>query len=871
MKKYWKLLIGMLALSFTLGVAVACGGGDEQTSQVPQTSQSSQGGSETGDGAEITGVTFSGAEFDYDGTEKKIEVSGLPTGVSVSYSNNAGTNAGTYNATAVLTGEGYKTKTLTAVLKINKISYDMSGASWNYSQAYTYDGSQKSVAVSGLPSGVTVKAYANNEKTNAGEYTASVTFAYDEVNYNQPTMANCSWKINRAEITAQITLTSNTVEYDTQQHSLQIVGNIPSGCTVNYTYNGQAVDGVTEVGDYEVRVTISGENYITKTLTATLKIKSTESLLYAINHNGTIYFQNDLDDKKLYKISGTTIEKVNNDKAENFFSDGTDLYYYSSSLFSKTIKKISGNGKASTVYSVSGEYLTSDGTYIYYAVNNALVNTSENGIYKYKLDGSQDEPVRITTDKGAYLCVEGDYLYYSNLSQNKYLYRIALTGGSATCLHEEKVEYIISANGVIYFDASKTTGSAIYKYNTSTATKTKMTTDSGKYLTKVGNDIYYVNNDLLTSTLFGDGIYKISVLSSGSLPGTKVVSENGNGYSSLTSDGTYLYYYKLNDKHLYRYNPVNNVETDMMANFKPPVEDITLMGDTKIAGYNGEIYYTNPLDAMGFGACLYKYNPTTHTRVKVLSEDVAGVWFNGDYMYYSTCVLTNYALFRMNMKTHEIVKINSDRCENLIFEGNDIYYIKVDALTRNKIMKMNANDITATPTVIYDDKNIAVTGMTKLGDTFYFVMNPAIGYQKLYKYTVGDSKGVDLDQKAFETVVIGNKLYFYDDGANAIKSCALDGSGVATVVSSVKVNDLYVSGTKLYYSSTQTTVGVYVYDTANSSNVKIADKPAEAMLMVENKLWFIQTAVNYTSDYPVHSGDGDGALYCYDGTAVSKK
>jgi len=186
-------------------------------------------------------------------------------------------------------------------------------------------------------------------------------------------------------------------------------------------------------------------------------------------------------------------------------------------------------------------------------------------------------------------------------------------------------------------------------------------------------------------------------------------------------------------------------------------------------------------------------------------------------------------------------------------------------------MKMSESNLAKEPTVIYSDKNISLTGMTKSGNTFYFVMNPAIGHQKLYKYTIGASAGVDLGVKAFETVLIGQKLYFYDDGANAIKSCSLDGSDVKTVISSVKVNDLYVSGTKLYYSSTSKTVGVYVYDTANSSTTKISDKVAEAMTVISGKLWFVQTAVTYTTDYPVHSGNGDGALYCYDGRTVTKK
>ena len=57
---------------------------------------------------EITGITFSDANFDFDGQEHAVTVTGIiPDGVSVSYANNKGTDAGTYNATATLSGTGY--------------------------------------------------------------------------------------------------------------------------------------------------------------------------------------------------------------------------------------------------------------------------------------------------------------------------------------------------------------------------------------------------------------------------------------------------------------------------------------------------------------------------------------------------------------------------------------------------------------------------------------------------------------------------------------------------------------------------------------------------------------------------------------------
>lgn len=820
-------------------------------------------------------ISFQNASFTYNNTEHKIEVSGtLPEGARVSYTNNKATNAGVYNATAKLECDGYNTKTLIATLTVNKATYNMSNAEWSYSSAFTYDGDEKTVTLSGLPAGVSIKSYSNNAKTNAGSYTASAVFNYDTANYNAPTVSPCTWVINKADITATVTMNGGIVEYDTFEHSLEIVGDIPAGTTVKYYYNNIETGYAIDPGTYAVRAVISGPNHNELVINASLVILPSEELLYVANLNGVIYFQNNLDDNKLYKTTSSGVVKVNNDKPEYFFTYGNELYYYSSSLFSKSIKKINSAGFVSSVFSVDGEYLTSDGTYVYYAINNLIFNTDENGIYKYKLDGSEAEPVRICTAKAAYLTVYDGFVYFSNLSADKKLYKVSVNGGTPALIHDEKVEYIIEDNGVLYFDSSTAFASAIYKYNIASATATKMTTDSGKYLAKLGNDIYYVNNDRLTSTIFGDGIYKISALASGSLPGNKILSADAkDGFSSITSDGTYLYFYKLSDKHLYKYNPSSNSLVDLMAGFTPPEDTSPLVGNTVIAEYRGEIYYTNPKDGILNGACLYKYNPTTGTRVKVLQDDVAGVWFNGDLMYYSTCIATNYALFCKNMRTGETTKINSDRCENLIFEGNDIYYIKVSVTGNNAIMKMNATDLTALPTLIYNAENLSVTGMYKYGNTFYFVKNPKIGYQYLFTYTIGESAdGESLGIKGKRIVISGDRIYYFDDNDDVIKSCNLTGGDVKTLVQNVVVNDMYISGNKLYYSSTKSaTKGFYCYDISAKTNVKISSSVAQAITVVGDNVWFVQTAVIYEVDYPIHTAGGDGMLYCYNGTTVTKK
>lgn len=69
---------------------------------------------------DIVGVSFSDTTFTYNEMLRELIVEGnIPVGVTVQYINNKGTEVGTYQATAVLSGKNYNMLELTATLKIN--------------------------------------------------------------------------------------------------------------------------------------------------------------------------------------------------------------------------------------------------------------------------------------------------------------------------------------------------------------------------------------------------------------------------------------------------------------------------------------------------------------------------------------------------------------------------------------------------------------------------------------------------------------------------------------------------------------------------------------------------------------------------------
>ncbi len=666
-----------------------------------------------------------------------------------------------------------------------------------------------------------------------------------------------------------ITFTSSTEEYDTFEHSINVSGNVPATATVKYTCNGQEGNTFTEVGTYKITATVSAPNYYDFTATATLTIKSTETLLYSVNNNGTVYFQNNLDDDKLYKVTSTGISKVNNDNVSYMIANDGTVYYFSSSLFGATIKQL--DDTATPIVSANGEYLTTDGTYLYYAINNTLISTAENGIYKIKINADDVTPTRICTDKAKYLTYVNGYIYYSNASENNHLYKVSVssTDASGSLVWEEKTSYVIADGNNLYFNSSKTvlgvsTASAIYKYITTSDSAIKLTVDNGKYLTKIGDYIYYINNDLLTSTLFGDGIYRISALMStdNNQAGEKILSATDNGYSSLTSDGSLLYYYKLNDKRFYQYDVTTGTETNLMKNFTP-TDDTNLTGYVSIAEYKGEIYYTNVLDS-GY---LYKYNPTTKAKFKVIDKSVSTVSFYRDYMYYSTYVVGNYAMFRRDMITGETLKISSSRLDHLIFDGETIYCIEVGSVYNNHIHKM---DLDGNNFEKIFSTSLWVSDFYKEGNYIYCVANTPLGKDYVYKFDVTTNKETSYGFKSEAFTVRDGIIYYYDHTDNKLYS--YNGTAETVIAQNVTVNDLIVHNGKLYYSTYGDTVGFYAYDLTAKTTNKISDKNADGLTAYNGNIYFVQTAISFISDKAICSGNSsnDGRLYRYDGTSVIK-
>lgn len=274
-------------------------------------------------------------EFRYDGTEKRVELTGVPEGLIPHYYGNVRKKVGIYQASVAFEYDTHNyNKPVVDEIRwsIIKANYDLSKVEWVKNGDYVYDGRYKSVTLYGLPEGIT-PVYSGNREKNAGTYTASVVLQYDTYNYEKPHVDPLVWEIYKARINS-IGVEWNYIEpflYDGKEKSVELMGvfagegminrlmnkekpvnvlSLPRGTTVKYE-NERAVNA----GEYSARAYIippDEENYeVPPYLECLWTIKKAELDLSEMRWNYSTSFQYDGEKKSVEIINiPDEVEKV---------------------------------------------------------------------------------------------------------------------------------------------------------------------------------------------------------------------------------------------------------------------------------------------------------------------------------------------------------------------------------------------------------------------------------------------------------------------------------------------------------------------------------------------------------------------------------
>ena len=617
---------------------------------------------------DFVGVEFASATYPYDGLPHNLgEVTGAPDGTSIIYTGrNSYTNIGTYNASALLSKEGYNDKTLYATLTISKGTF--TGLTFE-SKTVTYDGDEHITDVQligTLPQGTTVvttvKDSDNNTVTsavNVGTYT--YTCVVSNPNYTTLNL-NATLTIKAQKRNMPVFIDDEGTAY------------FANGLHNNYLYSlsGEGFNLIDYSSPKEFnRYSSSSALFIAgSTLLNSVKQVSggTSSVLYTdsniddfVKQSDSIYYysSNSLKATKsgIYKVDATdsnnepVITKLFTGKSDNLALYGGYLYFINGNDHNYLYKLNLSNNQVTLVMEEKvHEYLINNNK-LYCSVNGTL----NDYIGYINLSGSSTEPTKLTNASGEFLTIKDGYLYYnytdlwSMVDQSKKgIWKISISGGDPVQLLENDgisgfdVE---SSTSLLYVD---TTNLHLYRYNTSSKEKV----------------------DLL------DGFVA---------PESTPINTGGQTIS-LGSKTYYLNMYA--GKTLYCYDESLEMNSQLTTN---KVEDFYI--------YNGVMYFNQV--TMLTNNDLYSVNLTSGGEAeKLCSNDMRNMVSDGTYLYatHYNWAGTAGGMSRMKLDGSEYVKFSDvNGAKNLKIRDGKLYYINCETgKDHGDIEFLSLSDITPT-------------------------------------------------------------------------------------------------------------------------------------------------------------------------------
>ena len=192
-------------------------------------------------GVDFSGVAFTDASFTFDGDPKRLDATGMPDGVKVTYDGNDRTEVGEYTVTAWFsstTGSLLTNMTAKLTIEAPKVAVPSAIA------GLVYDGTAKTGVVENV--GYTL---VENVATAAGDYVATATLEDGYVWSDDTTgPKEIPWSIARATYDmGDVLFEDGTFEFDGTNLYLAVAGDLPDGVEVLYLYNGKS-----KVGTYTI-------------------------------------------------------------------------------------------------------------------------------------------------------------------------------------------------------------------------------------------------------------------------------------------------------------------------------------------------------------------------------------------------------------------------------------------------------------------------------------------------------------------------------------------------------------------------------------------------------------------------------------------
>ena len=742
-----------------------------------------------------------------------------------------------------------------------------------------YDGNSHILGeVIGAPEGTKITYENRVAYIDAGSYLSKAKL--EKEGYNSKTL-EATLTIKPIEFSG-LTYESKNITYDGKDHigDIQVVGMQPAGTKVTEVVkdkNNKIVTSAIEVGVYSYTATITNNNYNALTLTATLTIKAnkTDMPVYAGN-DGYTYFANGLDNRYIYSYdeNAGSLKRIDYSSPKEFVrNNDSGALFVSGTSFLNSVKELK-DGATSVLYShgnISSFAKYSDSIY-YFASNSFTAGSS--GIYKVDNANktAENEPTvtKVFEGKADNLVIYGSNLYFSNESNEGYIYKLNLNNNVSSLLLEEKThEFILDSNKLYCAINGKTNDYIGYLDLSSSSNELeKLTNAAGEFLTIKNGSLYYNFTDFLgviDSNKYG--IWSIDLATKTNSQLLNLDSING---FDVATDGSIIYN-DTADLHLYKYNPKTKTTTDLLDTFVAPETKATNLGGHSLP-YGNRVYYLN----MYAGKTLYCYDETSKKNSQVSSDKVVDFYIYDDKLYFNqVTMLANNDLYVIDLKLgSEATKISTNDVRNLVSDGTYIYGTHYNfwgvagGISR---MKMDGSEY-----VKFSEENNVSNLVVKNG-SLYYINNNNIEYIALNSITNASKEleGTNLStniKNVKQFIFDGDDIFYIYDGAieNSIRRTSFSSLDEGTKIASTKTNpsEMLLAGDYIVYYSYPTTAiaSAGFYKIPKNATTDEGGKTDNLLLASNNTYYGSSLALAdsgnlYFLNYQVLSTLGDAHFY----------
>lgn len=393
-------------------------------------------------------------------------------------------------------------------------------------------------------------------------------------------------------------------------------------------------------------------------------------------------------------------------------------------------------GVGNNDFNISGNimslgYIAKEGDWIYYS------NISDGSkLYKSKVDGTNE--TKLSDDIPNYINVSGDWIYFSNVSDSFKIYKVKNDGSKRIKLNDESSFWTQVIDDTIVYARRDQAGQKLYKMTTDGGKKTRINKDSVYGFVVADGWVYYPsegdNHKIYKVDLNGENTQKLNEDQSFNL-----LYSEGNIYYQNSSEGQKIYRIQIDGKNR------TKISDDS-------AEYINLS--------QGFIYYSNLSDELK----LYKVKIDGTNKSK-LSEEGAGVInIIDNNLYYMIASKKDGGM--INVDPSNLIRIKND--------GTSREVVKV--LTESKVEE-EPKKLTA--------GNIALL-IIVMGIPFSLEIWKMISFSRLKKFVHNmNDELTDDDAQRFIDLIKSSRLIKRSDTFELLATC------IKAIKSSSKVSSDY--------------------------------------------------------------------------------